>query len=344
MASIQSNLAKYFVRQLRTKGLKYMEDLDRLRVEQDRALSRIRPPRNVTFGNTRIYHMEAEWAYPSVQHQQYNDHVILFLHGGGYAVGSPWAYRGLTGKFAAELGIKALTIDYRLAPEHPYPAALIDAVTAYRWLVEDGNYLPNKIIIMGDSAGGGLTLATLLKLQEEKLPQPLAAVAMSPWIDLTLSGDTIQTHQDKDPLLLAEQAKKWAKWYHGKHDPQNPLISPLFGNFSEVAPILIHVGTDEILLSDSLRIIDVAKKQDASIKVDIWDSMMHVWHFGWPYVPESRKAIIEIADFVEQQIVPDESHHNRGEITADKQNHDDDPDSWLRFGSDMLRNFFDTNK
>ena len=240
--------------------------------------------------------------------------------------------------------MKILTIDYRLAPEHPYPAALIDAVMAYRWLIEDGNYLPKKIIIMGDSAGGGLTLATLLKLQEEDLPQPLAAVALSPWTDLSLSGDTIETHQDRDPLLLAQHARKWAQWYHAEHDPKNPYISPLFGNFAEVAPTLIHVGTDEILLSDSLRLIDIAKKQDAPISVDIWDSMMHVWHFGWPYVPESRKAIVKIADFIQQQIVPDESHYDRGIVEADQKNKDNDPNSWLRFGSDMLRNFFDNNK
>lgn len=199
---------------------------------------------------------------------------------------------------------------------------------------------------MGDSAGGGLTLSTLLKIKDLSLPQPLAAAVISPWTDLSLSGDSIFTHQDKDPLLLVEHAKIWAEWYHAEASATNPFVSPLFGDYRGVAPIYIQVGTDEILLSDSLRMIEVAKSQNVDITVDIWDSMMHVWHFGWPYVPEARQAIQKITKHIHEIVASDKAQNHpminplkaATETTeADKENLSN---SWLRFGSDMLKNFW----
>lgn len=347
MASIQSNLAKYFIRQLRQQSLHYLEDVKLLRIEQDKAFSRIRPPKNVSFKITNIGHIGAEWVIPSLVENKYPNSVILYLHGGGFAVGSPFGYRGLVGKLVSEIGMSAINIDYRLAPENPFPAGLNDAVQVYLWLMEEKGYNPEQIIFMGDSAGGGLTLSTLLKIKELGLPQPLAAAVISPWTDLTLSGDTIHTHQEKDPLLLVEHARKWAQWYHGEQTASNPLISPLFGNYTNIAPILIQVGTDEILLSDSLRMIEVAKAQKASITVDIWDNMMHVWHFGWPYVPEARQAIQKITHFIHGIVAADKAQNDPlinplkpkaiEEGVDSAENH---TNAWLRFGSDMLKNFW----
>jgi epsilon-lactone hydrolase len=348
MASIQSNLAKYFIRQLRQRSLHYLNNLSLLRVEQDKALSRIRPPKNVNFQTIAFPKFAAEWSIPSTAYGlKHPEKVIIYMHGGGYAVGSAISHRGLVGKIVAETGIKALSLDYRLAPEHPFPAALEDSVSAYVWLLEKEGYDPKDIILMGDSAGGGLTLSTLLKLKEIGLPQPLAAAVISPWTDLSFSGDSIETHQDKDPLLLTDHAKKWAAWYHQDLNPAHPHISPLFGDYSNIAPILIQVGTEEILLSDSLRMISNAKKFNAEIHVDIWDGMFHVWHFGWPYLPESRDAILKIVNFLEAQISADRVTNKNKIKPLVKEAADSEQNQlnfWLRFGSDVIKNFWDYKK
>jgi len=346
MASIQANLAKYFIRQLRQRSLAYMNNLQQLRIEQDKALSRIRPPKNVNFKTEPFPKFSAEWAIPATAYgNKHPDKVIIYLHGGGYAVGSAESHRGLVGKIVAETGIKALSVDYRLAPEHPFPAALEDAVYVYLWLMDKHGYEPKEIILMGDSAGGGLCLSTLLKLKEMGIPQPLAAAVISPWTDLSLSGDSIDTHSDRDPLLLPKHAKTWAKWYHSDLDPMLAHISPLFGDYSRVAPILIQVGTEEILLSDALRMISNAKKYNADIKVDIWEGMFHVWHFGWPYVPEARDAIVKIAEFVNTQISSNNTSNTeniKASVTDNKNIQTEAINgSWLRLGSDMLKNFWD---
>jgi acetyl esterase/lipase len=349
MASIQANIAKYFIRQLRTRSLRYLNNLPLLRVEQDKALSRIRPPKNVNFSTQPFPKFSAEWAIPATAFgHKHPGKVILYMHGGGYAVGSALSHRGLVGKIVAETGIKALSLDYRLAPEHPFPAALEDSVYAYVWLLEKEAYNPKDIILMGDSAGGGLTLSTILKLKEIGIPQPLAVGLFSPWTDLTFSGDSIETHKERDPLLLTEPAKQWARWYHNDINPSHPHLSPLFGDYSDTCPILIQVGTEEILLSDSLRMISNAKKYDVDIKVDIWEGMLHVFQFGWPYLPEAREAILKMADFIEAQITSDKVFNTNKikpiEALSRTENAENPYNSWLRFGNDMLKSFWDYKK
>jgi monoterpene epsilon-lactone hydrolase len=345
MASIQASLGKYFIRQLRNKSKSYADNLEVVRIEQDKALSRIRPPKNVQFETIAFENFTAEWTKKTNDTSfKYSDKVILYLHGGGYAVGSAASHRGLVGKIVADSSIKALSVNYRLAPEFPFPAGLDDSLIVYKWLIENG-YKPKDIIIMGDSAGGGLALSTLLKIKSENLEQPLAAVVISPWTDLTLSGDTIVTHQEKEPLLLADQASKWAKWYYSSLDPKDPFISPLFGNYEGIAPILVHVGTDEILLSDSLRLISSAKKFGADIQVEIWEGMMHVFHFGWPYMPEARQAIIKITSFLESKI----NSYNYEKYGAENQLNvlsktvaakEEKSNSWLNLKNKIFRNFW----
>jgi len=345
MASIQANFAKYFIRQFRQQSLTYLDNIKLLRTEQEKSLSRIRPPKNVNFRAEPFTKFSAEWAIPATAYgNKHPDKVILYIHGGGYAVGTAASHRGLVGKIVSETGIKALSPDYRLAPENPFPAGLEDCVYTYLWLMDKYGYEPNDIFIMGDSAGGGLCLATLLKLKEMGIPQPLAACVISPWADMSLSGDSFQTHRDREPLLLAEPAKIWAKWYYADKDATHPHVSPLFGDYSGIAPILIQVGTEEILLSDSLRMITNAKKYNADIKVEIWEGMFHVWHFSWPYVPEARDAIIKIADFVNHQLSALQTSKSEEikPIFSDKiiNNKESTDNSWLKYGSDLMQNFW----
>lgn len=348
MASIQANLAIYFIRQLRSRSKQYLYNLDQLRIESEKAFSKIRPPKNVSFQEIAFPNFTAEWTnLISDSSYKHPNKVILYLHGGGYAVGSAQCYRGLVGKIVSETGIKALSISYRLAPEHPFPAALEDSIYTYKWLIENQGYHPKDIIIMGDSAGGGLTLSTLLKLKELLLVQPLAAVVISPWTDLTLSGDSAITHQDKDPLLVTDHARNWAAWYYHNYDPSHPNISPLFGDYNEIAPILVHVGTEEILLSDSLRLIETAKKYNAKIQVEIWEGMLHVWHFGWPYVPEARNALIKISEFINNQIKSHEDIHGDNKFESKEETEKTQEtvyNSWIRLGNDMIKSFWENKK
>jgi acetyl esterase/lipase len=348
MASIQANLAIYFIRQLRNRSLQNPKNISQIRIEQDKAFARIRPPKNVRFNEIAFPDFTVEWTNlindSSYKHPQ---KVILYLHGGGYAVGSALCYRGLVGKIVSETGIKALSVSYRLAPEHPFPAALEDSICTYRWLIENQGYQPKDIIMMGDSAGGGLTLSTLLKIKELGLPQPLAAVVISPWTDLTLSGDSTTTHQKRDPLLQSDGAKKWASWYFQETNPSHQHISPLFGDYTNIAPVLVHVGTEEILLSDSLRLVEVAKKYNAKIQVDIWEGMLHVWHLGWPYLPEARKALIQISEFINNQIKSYDDIHGGSKFESKNENEKTQEttyNSWFRLGNDMIKNLWEPKK
>lgn len=227
--------------------------------------------------------------------------VLLYFHGGGYCVGSKNTHRPLVSKIAKISGIKALIIDYRLAPENPYPAALEDALLSYEWLLEQG-YKPGDILIGGDSAGGGLAAALLLLLKSKGRPQPVAAILLSPWADLTLSGDSIHKNADLEPMLPLEEMDRWAEKYIGDADPKNPFISPLFGDYKGICPVLIQVGTNEVILDDSKRLAAVMNKAGVKVEIEIWEGMFHVWQFFWQYLPEGIDAIYGIADYIRNTI------------------------------------------
>lgn len=305
MASVQSRLMVFFMRKLQNQAQELLNQgtagIDLLRIEKERAFSKFKTPRNISCKPFTIGKLEAAWFTP--KNFKHPNKVILYLHGGGYTTGSFNSHKALIGKLATELGCKALGINYRLAPEHPYPAALDDAILAYQWLLEEEHYNPKDIIIAGDSAGGGLTLASLLRIREEGLPQPLSAVMLSPWTDLALTGESALVNPEKDPLLVTKTAKEWGLWYAGKESVLHPFVSPLYGNLSDLAPMLVQVGTEEILLNDSTRLEEKIKHaNNTSLKVEVWEGMPHVWQFGWQYVPESKKAIKHIVAFVEEQI------------------------------------------
>jgi epsilon-lactone hydrolase len=231
------------------------------------------------------------------------DRHVLFLHGGGYATGSPALYRHFTWRIAAAARARVLVVDYRLAPEHPFPAALDDARAAYRWL-HAGTADPQRTVVMGDSAGGGLALALLLKLRDDGLERPGAAVALSPWTDLALTGASLSLNAISDPMLNVAEARLFADCYLAGVDPRNPYASPLYGNPAGLPPTLIHVGSDEILYDDAVRIAERLRAAGCLVEIEVWPRMPHGWHLFAPVLPEARTAIARIGAFVDQVFAP----------------------------------------
>ena len=225
------------------------------------------------------------------------DRVILYLHGGGYVVGSINTHRAMVSRIARGSDARALLIDYRLAPEHPFPAAVDDVLASYRWLLAQG-YKPGRIVIAGDSAGGGLAIAALLAIREAKLPLPAGAVPISPWTDLEGTGDSIRTRAARDVMVTQDNLAQSAKQYYGANDPKNPLVSPVHGDFRGLPPMLIHVGDAEILLDDATRVAERAKAAGVKVELEVWPDMPHVWHVFAKILPEGQQAIDKIGKFV----------------------------------------------
>jgi len=238
--------------------------------------------------------VSAEWIVPP---GVIGDRVILYLHWGGYVMGSINSHRAMIARIARASNARALALDYRLGPEHPFPAAVEDVVTAYRWLLAHA-YSPGRIIIAGDSAGGGLTLAALLAIRDMGEPLPAAAVPISPWTDLEGTGASATTKAARDPMVQMESLNSSAKAYLGEQDAKNPLASPLHGDFRGLPPMLIQVGEAEILLDDATRVAERAKAAGVEVELEVWDEMVHVWHVFAKLLPEGQQAIDKIGKFV----------------------------------------------
>lgn len=226
--------------------------------------------------------------------------VVLYLHGGGYVIGSPRSHRHLAAAIAAAGQASALLLDYRLAPEHPYPAAVDDATAAYRWLLEQG-LAPGHVVIGGDSAGGGLTVATLLALRDARLPLPAGGICISPWVDLTFSGASYRTRAAVDPIVKRPGIDEMARAYLGATAAQTPLASPLFADLRGLPPLLIHVGSDEVLLDDAVQLADRAKTAGVDATLEVWDRMIHVWHWFLPMLDEAQGAVDGIGRFIQSR-------------------------------------------
>ncbi|HLK83405.1 MAG TPA: alpha/beta hydrolase [Xanthobacteraceae bacterium] len=232
------------------------------------------------------------------------DRHVLFLHGGGYVTGSPALYRHFTWRIATAARARVLALDYRLAPEHPFPAALDDSVAAYLWLV-GGMGDPRRTAVMGDSAGGGLALALLSRLRDDGLDLPAAAIALSPWTDLALAGASLSLNARSDPMLNAADARLFAECYLAGADPRHPYASPLYGNPAGLPPTLIHVGSDEILRDDAVRMAAALREAGCRVEIEVWRRMPHVWHLFAPVLPEAKQAIANIGAFVDQVLPSD---------------------------------------
>jgi acetyl esterase/lipase len=228
------------------------------------------------------------------------DHAILYLHGGGYCIGSINTHRALAADVSRAAAGRVLLVDYRLGPEHVFPAAVDDATAAYRFMI-GGGIRPARAAIAGDSAGGGLTVAALLALRDAGDKLPAAGVCLSPWLDLTMSGASMDGKAALDPMVQRDRLQRLADAYLGKSDAQHPLASPLFADLQGLPPLLVHVGTAETLLDDSTRFAERARRADVDVTLDVWDDMIHVWHAFGSVLPEARQAIERIGAFLQRR-------------------------------------------
>jgi monoterpene epsilon-lactone hydrolase len=223
--------------------------------------------------------------------------AILYLHGGGYVIGSINTHRALAGRLSRAAKARVLVIDYRLAPEHPHPAPVEDSVAAYRWMLAQG-IKPSRIAVAGDSAGGGLTAATLVAIRDAKLPVPAAGALLSPWVDMEGIGESMTTKDKADPMVHKEGLLNMAKAFLGGQNPRTPLAAPLYADLAGLPPLLIQVGTSETLLSDASRFAERAKKAGVNVTYEPWDNMIHVWQLFAPILDEGQQAIEKIGAFV----------------------------------------------
>ncbi len=278
-----------------TSGLTFEER----RSNFEEQVSQLPVAENVSFEPVSAGGIPAEWIVPAEAPER---NVLLYLHGGGYCIGSINTHRGMVSYIARAAETRALLIDYRLAPENPFPAAVEDSTAAYKWLLSQG-IVAGDIIIAGDSAGGGLTVSTLVSLKGKGIPLPAAAVLISPWVDMAITGDSIISKADIDPMVTKEGLIESADAYMDDADPRTPLASPLYADLEGLPPMLIHVGTAEILLDDATRMVDHARKAGVEVTLNTAEDMCHVWHFFTTMLPEALEAIEEVARFMRKHLM-----------------------------------------
>ncbi len=252
-------------------------------------------PDGVSISSADADGINAEWVRAA---DASDEVVILYLHGGGYVIGSLASHRHLCASLSQASGASVLALDYRLAPENPFPAAVKDAVAAFRWLLKQG-IKSNRMMIAGDSAGGGLTVATLIALRDEGVEMPAGGVCISPWVDLTNSSESYITIAD--PMLKKAELDLMAQSYLQGQDAKTPLASPLFADLRGLPPLLIQVGTEEYLYADSISLEARAEEAGVTVTLEVWDEMIHIWHYFYPMLKEGRDAITRIGEFVKTQ-------------------------------------------
>ncbi|CAM5779123.1 Alpha/beta hydrolase OS=Rhizobacter sp OX=1909292 GN=IV105_03700 PE=4 SV=1 [Rhizobacter fulvus] len=285
-------------------------------------LTRLPPQTSLTLAQLRAQYERAQHAFPlgpevaleivdrpSVRGEWLRpvgaeDEVILYLHGGGYVIGSPRSHRHLAAAIATAGRMRAFVLDYRLAPEHPFPAALDDAVAAYRWLIDAQGVEPRRIVIAGDSAGGGLVATTLVALRDAGLPLPAAGVCLSPWTDLSCSLPSCDPQRPSyDPLIDHAVLRAMARAYLGRRSLRTPAASPLFADLRGLPPLLIQVATDEALVDDARQLAIAASQAGVHTTLEVWPRMVHVWHWYAPILDEGQRAIERIAQFARDALV-----------------------------------------
>jgi acetyl esterase/lipase len=239
--------------------------------------------------------VKGEWIVPEGASE--NESVVYYLHGGGYISGSAKTNRPVTIPLARRLKRRVYSLDYRLAPEHHFPAGLDDAVSGYRWLLSTG-INPGNISIAGDSAGGGMTLALAMRLRDGGDPLPACLVCLSPWTDMTGSGESITGNSERDPMFVAEDIARYASAYLGSGSHRDPLASPLLGDLAGLPPLLLQVGRNEVLLDDARAVHAKVVAAGGSSELQIFDGVFHGWHFGAPFVPEAKESLEKITQFI----------------------------------------------
>lgn len=269
--------------------------IDEWREQELRTRANDSLPSGVSIRPGRIASLPCEWLDGS---SDLSKRVILYLHGGGYVLGGCATHRNLAARLALAADARVIVPEYRLAPEHPFPIAVEDAAAVYEALLESGIF-PSRLAVAGDSAGGGLAAALLLSLRDSRRPLPALAVLISPWSDLSLSGDSYRTRADLDPIDRVLPLRRMAQCYLGKHsDPKAPLASPIFGDLSGLPPMLVQVGDHEVLLDDATRLAQKARGALVDVELKIWPEMWHGWHLAAPALPEANEAISQAGAYV----------------------------------------------
>ena len=255
-------------------------------------------PDDVTVDSVDAGGVPAEWvSAPSAR----DDRIMLYIHGGCYISGSPRTVRECCARLSAASACKILSVDYRIAPENPYPAALDDVMNAYEWLLTSGHDAKN-IVIAGESAGGGLTFATLMRIRDEgRLPMPALGVPISPWIDMTLQHESLKRNLGRD-IATVEPLAMGAQLYVGDSDPKGPYVSPLFGELGALPPLLFQVGGGEVLLDDSIAIVHKAREAGVDVTFEVWPDMVHIWHWYAGHIEEGAEAIQAIGTYVNERM------------------------------------------
>ena len=297
MLSLQARLLEIYFRLEHAFAPKGVEaDVHKERVELDKLGAMFKLPKGVKAVKVSAGGVPAEWLTPPCIS---NDRAVLYLHGGSYTSGSCNSHRSLVANIAVASKARALTLDYRLAPEHPHPAAVEDAVAAYKWLI-NGPVDPNHLAIAGDSAGGGLAIALLVSLRDGNIPLPAACVCLSPWTDLAFTGETWKSKLAADLIIYPYKEHAFAGMYLNGLDPRTPLVSPLYADLKGLPPLLVQVGSDEVLLADATRLVGRAKQAGVNATLDEWEKMQHVWQFASSFIPEGRHAVEKIGEFIDK--------------------------------------------
>jgi monoterpene epsilon-lactone hydrolase len=293
MASPQAEAVKEQLREF-AASLDPNATIDEMRASYEQFIKLTTEPSGVRWTEVDAGGVPAIWADPTGGAE---DRVVQYVHGGGYVIGSADYYRKLTGHLANAFGCRVLNVDYRLAPEHPHPAPVEDSTTAYRWLLDQG-IEPGHIAISGDSAGGGLTMATLLSIRDAGLPMPAAAMPLSPWVDMEGTGESMTSRQERDVLVSGDVIKGMAEAFLQGQDARDPLAAPLHADLRGLCPLYIQVGDDETLLDDSVRLADRAQAAGVECRLDVFPEMQHVFQMAAGTMPESDEAIARLAAWV----------------------------------------------
>ena len=299
MASAQAELQKGMMRQFKEAALGSADGppltVAQMRGSDAMMATMATEPTGVTYQEVDANGVSAMWVTPDGTTDI--NKVVMYLHGGGYVIGSIVSHARLVGHIAKAAGVRALNVDYRLAPEAPHPAAVTDAVTAYRWLLDQG-IAADKIVIAGDSAGGGLTIATLLAIRDQGLAHPVAAVALSPWIDLEGTGESMTSRAHVDLMVDGPALKVMADLFLNGQSPHDPLAAPLHADFTGLPPIYIQVGDEETLLDDSSRLAERAGAAGVDVRIDVFPEMQHVFQMSVGNLPEADEAVAKIGEYV----------------------------------------------
>ncbi len=266
-----------------------------LREEYDRAVEIFPLPDGVSREEGTLGGVPGEWLRPEGADP---GRALLYFHGGGYVLGSTRSHRHMVAALAAGAGVHAFSADYRLAPEHPFPAAVEDGAAAWRGLLESG-IDPAHAVIGGDSAGGGLTVATLVKARDDGLPMPAGGLCISPWTDMTLEAGSYATKAESDPMVRKDQIERWTGVYLGAEtDRRHPWASPLYADLEGLPPLLVQVGSEEVLLDDSVSLAEAARRAGVGVQLSVADEMIHVWHWFDRLLDRAQEGIDEATAFI----------------------------------------------